>query len=142
MTTIRISQEKIRDVIGKGGSTIRELTEMTCCSIDVSDTGIINISGSSIENIKKAVSAIKKLTASLNIGEVYDGIVIKLVDFGAFVEIMPGKQGLLHISQLSKDKSIKIDHLLKEKQSITVEILDIDRQGKIRLGILEKQRKG
>ncbi len=130
--TIKINPEKIRDVIGKGGATIRSITEETGAKIDVSDDGTINIATADGEAGQAAVARIRALTAEAEIGETYLGTVSRIVDFGAFVEIMPGLDGLLHISEISDRRIRDVRDELKEGQQIMVKC--IGREGnKIKL---------
>lgn len=131
-----IHPDKIRDVIGKGGATIRELIETTgVTSIDITDEGVVSVA--SVDNIaaQKAITAIERITADVEVGATYEGKVIKLVDFGAFVNILPGKDGLVHISQISEERINNIQDVLSEGQIVQVKVLEVDRQGRIRLSM-------
>ncbi|WP_303903800.1 polyribonucleotide nucleotidyltransferase [Thiohalomonas denitrificans] len=133
--TFKINPERIRDVIGKGGATIRQITEETGTSIDISDDGTIKIA--SIDNAagQEARSRIDQLTADVEVGTVYEGRVAKLMDFGAFVTILPGKDGLVHISQISDERVEKVSDKLNEGDLVKVKVLEIDKQGRIRLSM-------
>jgi polyribonucleotide nucleotidyltransferase len=135
--TMKINPEKIRDVIGKGGAVIRALTEETGTTIDIADDGTIKIA--SVDNAKgqEAMQRIARLTAEVEVGAVYEGTVSKIMDFGAFVTILPGKDGLVHISQISDERIEKVSDKLKEGQSVTVKVLEIDKLGRIRLSMKE-----
>lgn len=133
ITTFQIKTEKIREVIGPGGKTIRSIIEKTGVSIDVSDDGSISIASSDSEAVKEAIAIIKELTQEAEIGKVYLGKVKKIMDFGAFVEIIPGRDGLVHISQFPDRHLGKIADRLQEGDELLVKVIDIDNQGKIRL---------
>lgn len=137
--TININPEKIRDVIGKGGATIRALTEQTGTSIDIQDDGTVQIAASDGLKAQEAVRRIKELTAELEVGTIYDGKVTRIVDFGAFVEVLPGKEGLVHISQIANERIEKVSDYLKTGDTCKVKVLEIDRQGRVRLSIREAQ---
>ncbi len=130
---MNISADKIRDVIGKGGATIRQLTEDTGAVIDIDDNGTIRIFGENKASTKAAMAQIEALTAEAEIGKVYLGTVARVVDFGAFVTIMPGTDGLVHISQISDDRVENVSDYLKEGQQIKVLVQDIDNRGRIKL---------
>jgi polyribonucleotide nucleotidyltransferase len=134
ITTIRIPTDKIREVIGPGGKVIRALVEETGCSIDIEDDGSVQIASSDAEAMQLAIDRIMAITAEAEIGRIYNGRVRKIVDFGAFVEIMPGTDGLLHISQISNERIRNVSDVLKEGDEIRVKVLDVDRSsGRIRL---------
>lgn len=135
MYTIQINPEKIKDVIGKGGSVIRMLTEETGTTIEIEDNGIIKISASIEEKAKHAISRIKAITEDVEVGNIYSGKVTRIVDFGAFISIGIGKEGLVHISQISKKRVEKVSDFLRLNQIVCVKVLEIDRQGRIRLSI-------
>lgn len=130
---LKINPDKIRDVIGKGGAVIRELTEATKCTIDITDDGVIKIASANTEDAEEAKRRIELITAEVEIGKVYPGKVVKVVDFGAFIEIMPGKQGLLHVSQFSNERIENVHDHISEGQDVAVRVLDIDNQGRIKL---------
>ena len=133
ITTLKIRTDKIRDVIGPGGKVIRALVEETGCTIDIEDDGTVSVASSDAGSMKKAIDRILGITAEAEVGRIYDGKVRKIVDFGAFVEIMPGTDGLLHISQISKERIRAVTDVLKEGDEVRVKVLEVDRSGKIRL---------
>jgi polyribonucleotide nucleotidyltransferase len=135
LITIKIDPEKIRDVIGKGGATIRQLTEETGTTIDISDDGTVTIASVDKAAGEEARRRIELLTADVEVGAVYEGRVIKLMDFGAFVNILPGRDGLVHISQISNHRVESVADELSEGQTVRVKVLEVDRQGRIRLSI-------
>ncbi|CAL4322006.1 polyribonucleotide nucleotidyltransferase [Buchnera aphidicola] len=130
---IRINPEKIKDVIGKGGSTIRMLTEETGTNIEIEDNGIVKISSIIKEKAKNAIERIQEITSEIEIGKIYTGKVTRIVDFGIFVSIGIGKEGLVHISQISKNHIEKVTDYIKLDQVVQVKVLDIDRQRRLRL---------
>ena len=133
--TIKIHSDKIRDVIGKGGATIRALTEETGAVIDIQDDGTVMIFSSDYNAGQDALHRIEQITAEVEVGMIYQGTVAKLMDFGAFVTILPGKDGLVHISQISDERVENISDKLSEGDSIKVKVLEVDRQGRIRLSM-------
>jgi polyribonucleotide nucleotidyltransferase len=134
---IKINPEKIRDVIGPGGKTIRSITESCGVKMEVSDDGTVSIASNDSNKVKNAITIIESLTQEAVVGKIYKGIVKRLADFGAFVEILPGTDGLVHISQISEDKIRRVDDVLSEGDEVMVKVLEVDRQGKIRLSIKE-----
>jgi polyribonucleotide nucleotidyltransferase len=134
---IKINPEKIRDVIGPGGKTIRSITESCGVKMEVSDDGTVSIASNDGNKVKNAITIIESLTQEAVVGKIYKGIVKRLADFGAFVEILPGTDGLVHISQISEDKIRRVDDVLSEGDEVMVKVLEVDRQGKIRLSIKE-----
>jgi len=138
--TIKIDPDKIRDVIGPGGKVIRSIVADTGCKIDVSDDGTVKIASADGAMMQKAIDIVRGLTASPEVGRIYDGKVRKIVEFGAFVEILPGTDGLLHISQISEERVRSVSDVLKEGDQIPVKVLEVDRQGKIRLSLKEARR--
>ncbi|XBC40588.1 MAG: polyribonucleotide nucleotidyltransferase [Buchnera aphidicola (Nurudea yanoniella)] len=138
--TIQINPEKIKDVIGKGGSVIRMLTEETGTTIEIEDNGIIKISAMIKEKAKNAIRRIKEITTEIKVGKIYSGTVTRIVDFGAFVSIGIGKEGLVHISQISSKRIEKITDHLHLDQKVFVKVLEIDRQGRLRLSIKENKK--
>lgn len=130
---IKIKPDKIRDVIGKGGAMIREITEQTNSTIDIADDGTVKIAAVSAEDGEKARARIEELTAEVEVGTIYEGAIVKIMDFGAFVSILPGRQGLVHISQICEERVENIHDRLKEGQVIRVKVTEIDRQGRVRL---------
>jgi len=135
MANIKIHPDKIRDVIGKGGAVIRSITEETGASIDIDDDGNVRIYGEDATSRDAAVAKIEEITAEAEIGKLYKGIVSKIVDFGAFVTILPGKDGLVHISQIAQERVENVTDFLKEKQEVVVKVLKIDDRGKISLSM-------
>ncbi|OJA00270.1 polyribonucleotide nucleotidyltransferase [Rickettsiella grylli] len=133
ITTLKINPEKIRDLIGKGGATIRAITEETGTLIDISDDGMVRISTSDSQACQNAIERIRKVTAEVEVGCIYEGAIVKLTDFGAFVNVLPGRDGLVHISQISKERVEQVSDVLSEGQIVKVKVLEIDRQGRIRL---------
>ncbi len=133
ITTLKIPVDKIRDVIGPGGKVIRGIIEQTGVKIDVEDDGTVLIASSDGEAMKRAVALVEGITADAVVGKIYDGTVRKIVDFGAFVEILPGTDGLLHISQIGPGRVNKVSDVLKEGDRLKVKVLEVDKQGKIRL---------
>ncbi|CCD38988.1 Polyribonucleotide nucleotidyltransferase [Candidatus Paraburkholderia kirkii UZHbot1] len=133
MITIKINPEKIRAVIGKGGSVIRALTEETGTTIDISDDGVVTIASTSAEGMAEAKKRIENITAEVEVGQVYEGPVLKLLDFGAIVNILPGKDGLLHISEFVNERVKDINDYLKEGQIVKVKVIQTDEKGRVRL---------
>nr|WP_283108256.1 polyribonucleotide nucleotidyltransferase [Shewanella electrodiphila] len=141
ITTIKINPEKIRDVIGKGGATIRALTEETGTTIELDDNGTVKIASSNGEATKEAIRRIEEITAEVEVGRIYKGKVIRIVDFGAFVNILPGKDGLVHISQISEERVANVSDHLEMNQDVDVKVMEVDRQGRVRLSIKEANAK-
>ena len=139
--TIKVSQDKIRDIIGKGGATIRMLTEETGTTIEIDDDGTVKIAATNGEQAEDAINRIKALTAEIEVGTIYQGKVVRIVDFGAFVNVLPGKDGLVHISQISDERVNAVSDVLTEGQEVTVKVLEVDRQGRVRLSIKEANEK-
>ncbi|MGF1775423.1 polyribonucleotide nucleotidyltransferase [Vibrio nomapromontoriensis] len=135
--TMKISSEKIKDVIGKGGAVIRALTEETGTTIEIEDDGTIKIAATEGAAAKEAIRRIEEITAEVEVGRIYAGKVARLADFGAFVTILPGKDGLVHISQIANERVEKVTDYLKEGQEVQVKVLEIDRQGRVRLSMKE-----
>lgn len=133
--TIHINPEKIRDVIGKGGATIRQITEETRTTIDITDDGTVKIASVDRADGEAARRRIELITADVEVGTVYQGRVSKLMDFGAFVTILPGRDGLVHISQISDERVERVSDKLKEGDIVDVKVLEVDRQGRIRLSM-------
>jgi polyribonucleotide nucleotidyltransferase len=138
--TLKIHVDKIRDVIGPGGKVIRGIVEETGAKIDVQDDGTIFVASPDATSLNAAISIIEGLTAAPEVGRIYDGKVRKIMDFGAFVEILPGTDGLVHISQLAEDRVANVRDVVKEGERIPVKVLEVDRQGKIRLSLKEARR--
>jgi polyribonucleotide nucleotidyltransferase len=135
--TIKIDPSKIREVIGKGGVTIRAITEQTGASIDLTDDGIVSIASVDKAAGEEAKRMIEEITAEVEVGKIYEGKVVRLMDFGAFVTILPGKDGLVHISQISDERVEKVSDKLSEGDVVRVKVLEIDRQGRVRLSMKE-----
>jgi len=133
--TLKIHPDKIRDVIGKGGATIRSITEQTGASVDIDDNGTVKIASVDREAGEQALKLIEQITAEVEVGMVYEGKVAKLMDFGAFVTILPGKDGLVHISQISDERVENVSDKLSEGDIVKVKVLEIDKQGRIRLSM-------
>jgi len=137
MAMIKIDPDKIRDVIGKGGAVIRGITEATGASVDIDDDGNVRIYGEDAESRDAAVEMVNAITAEAEIGKLYNGKVARVVDFGAFVTILPGKDGLVHISQIAKERVENVNEYLKEGQDVLVKCTDLDARGRIKLSIKE-----
>ncbi len=135
MLTMKINPEKIRDVIGKGGATIRALTEETGCQIDISDDGTIVVSSADLDRAHEAQRRISELTAEVEVGQVYDGSVLRLLDFGAIVQVLPGRDGLLHISEIANYRIANINDVLKVGQPLRVKVIEADDKGRLRLSV-------
>ena len=135
MITMRIDPDRIRDVIGKGGATIRALTEETGATIDIKDDGTVTIASVDKAAGEEARRRVEELTSDIEVGRIYEGRVAKIMDFGAFVTIMPGKDGLVHISQISNERVENVGDRLKEGDTIRVKVLEVDRQGRVRLSM-------
>jgi polyribonucleotide nucleotidyltransferase len=131
--TLKVKPEKIREIIGPGGKVIRGIIEATGVKMDVEDDGTVTIASSDEEASKRAIEMVQKIAAEAEVGKIYKGTVRKIVDFGAFVEIFPGTDGLVHISQLAPERVRRVQDVLKEGDEVMVKVLEIDRQGKIRL---------
>ncbi|MGH8372852.1 MAG: polyribonucleotide nucleotidyltransferase, partial [Gammaproteobacteria bacterium] len=133
--TMKIHPDKIRDVIGKGGAVIRALTEETGTTIDIEDDGTVKIASVDKAAGEAARKRIEDITADVEVGRIYQGKVVKLMDFGAFVSILPGRDGLVHISQISDERVEKVSDKLAEGDVIKVKVLEVDKQGRIRLSM-------
>jgi len=133
--TFKIDPSKIREVIGKGGATIRGITEATGASIDLSDDGMVKVASVDKDAGLAAQHMIEEIIAEVEVGKIYEGKVVRLMDFGAFVTILPGKDGLVHISQISDEHVDKVSDKLAEGDVIKVKVLEIDRQGRVRLSM-------
>jgi len=132
---MKINPEKIRDVIGKGGATIRALTEETGCTIDIGEDGTITIASTDADKAEHAKKRIAEITAEVEVGKVYEGPITKILDFGALVNLMPGKDGLLHISQIAHQRVEKVTDFLKEGQIVKVKVLETDEKGRVKLSM-------
>ncbi|MGE0384572.1 MAG: polyribonucleotide nucleotidyltransferase [Gammaproteobacteria bacterium] len=135
IVTFKIDPEKIRDVIGKGGSVIRSITDETGTVIDISDDGTVKVASVDLAAGAEARRRIEQITADVEVGMIYEGRVVKLMDFGAFVNILPGKDGLVHISQISEERLERVSDKLSEGENVRVKVLEIDKQGRIRLSM-------
>ena len=135
MFTFKINPEKIRDVIGKGGAVIRALTEETGCTIDIKDDGTVTIASVNSDACNAARKRIEDITAEVEVGRIYEGPVLRLLDFGAIVQLMPGKDGLLHISQIAKERVNAVADYLKEGQIVRVKVIEADEKGRVRLSM-------
>lgn len=135
ITTIKIHPDKIRDVIGKGGATIRAITEETGATIDIDDDGTVKIAATDKAAGDAAMKRVEQITADIEVGKIYEGKVAKLMDFGAFVNILPGKDGLVHISQISEERVENVSDKLSEGDMVQVKVLEVDRQGRVRLSM-------
>ena len=135
MLSMKINPEKIRDVIGKGGATIRALTEETGCQIDISDDGAIVISSADLDRAREAQRRITELTADVEVGQEYEGSVLRLLDFGAIVQVLPGRDGLLHISEIANYRIANINDVLKVGQNLRVKVIEADDKGRLRLSV-------
>ncbi|HWR57649.1 MAG TPA: polyribonucleotide nucleotidyltransferase, partial [Thermodesulfovibrionales bacterium] len=138
--TMQIKQEKIREVIGSGGKVIRGIIEQTGVKIDIDDSGLINIASADEASAQKAIAIVKGIIEEAELGKIYTGKVKRIMDFGAFVEILPGTEGLVHISQISEKRIAKVTDELQEGDEIPVKVIEIDRTGRIRLSRKEAMR--
>ena len=137
MTTVKVHPDKIRDIIGKGGSTIRSIVEETGAEVDIDDDGLVRIYAETNAAKDAAVARVLEITAEAEIGKIYKGKVASIVDFGAFITILPGKDGLLHISQIAQERVEKVSDYLEAGQEVEVVVLDVDQRGRIKLSIKE-----
>jgi polyribonucleotide nucleotidyltransferase len=135
MMTFKINPEKIRDVIGKGGAVIRALTEETGTTIDIQDDGMVTIASVNADACNAARKRIEDITAEVEVGRIYEGTVLRLLDFGAIVQILPGRDGLLHISQIAKERVNNVSDYVKEGQVVRVKVLEADEKGRVRLSM-------
>jgi polyribonucleotide nucleotidyltransferase len=133
--SFKIDPEKIRDVIGKGGAVIRSITEETGATIDIENDGTVKIASVDGDSGREARRRIDLITAEVEVGQIYEGTVARLMDFGAFVTILPGKDGLVHISQISEERVERVSDKLKEGDHVRVKVLEVDRQGRVRLSM-------
>ncbi|MCB9565455.1 MAG: polyribonucleotide nucleotidyltransferase, partial [Kofleriaceae bacterium] len=133
IVTVQVKPDKIRDIIGPGGKTIRALAEQTGCQIDVSDAGIVSIASADARSLEQAKQLIAGLTIEPEVGQYYNGVVKRIIEIGAFVEIMPGTDGLLHISEIAKERIRAVEDVLQEGDEVVVKCIKVDRDGKIRL---------
>jgi polyribonucleotide nucleotidyltransferase len=135
MVSFKINPEKIRDVIGKGGAVIRALTEETRCQIDIKDDGMVTIASPNADDLAECKRRIDEITAEVEIGKIYEGPVIRIMDFGAVVQLIPGRDGLVHISQIAKERVANVGDYLKEGQIVRVKVLELDEKGRVKLSI-------
>ena len=140
--TMKINPEKIRDVIGKGGSVIRALTEETGCQINIDESGVITIASTDSERAEEAKRRIEQITAEVEIGKIYEGPVTKILDFGALVNLLPGKDGLLHISQIAHERVERVSDYLTEGQIVRVKVLETDEKGRVKLSMKALAERG
>ncbi len=138
--TMKIKPDKIRDVIGTGGKVIRGIVEQTGVKIDIDDTGTINIASIDEESARKAIDIVEGIVAEAEVGKLYSGKIKRIVDFGAFVEILPGTEGLLHISQIAEERIAKVTDVLKEGEELLVKVIEVDKMGRVRLSRKEAIR--
>jgi polyribonucleotide nucleotidyltransferase len=131
----KISPSKIRDIIGPGGKVIKGIQAETGAKLEVDDTGVINISSADQKSAEKALALIREVTQEVEIGTVYEGTVVKLMEFGAFVEVLPNTQGLVHISEIAKERVNKVEDLLSEGQVVSVKAIGFDKRGKLKLSM-------
>jgi polyribonucleotide nucleotidyltransferase len=137
MHIMKVDTDKIRDIIGKGGATIRGITEQTGATVDIDDDGTVRIFGQDQASRDAAVALVEEITAEAEVGAIYTGTVARIVDFGAFVNILPGKDGLVHISQIAQERVEKVTDYLSEGQEVRVKVLDVDQRGRIKLSMKE-----
>ncbi len=137
MVTLKVDSDKIRDIIGKGGATIRSITEESGATVDIDDDGTVRVFGQDMAARDAAVAMIEEITAEAEVGAVYEGTVARIVDFGAFVNILPGKDGLVHISQIANERVESVSDHLSEGETVRVKVLDVDQRGRIKLSIKE-----
>ncbi|HFC30336.1 MAG TPA: polyribonucleotide nucleotidyltransferase [Oceanospirillales bacterium] len=144
LITITVHPDKIRDVIGKGGATIRALTEETNTTIEINDDGVVTIAAVNGDDARNAVKRVEEITADVEVGATYEGKIVKIMDFGAFVNLLPGKDGMVHISQISHDRVANVTDVLTEGDVIKVKVLDIDKQNRVKLSmkaLIDKEEK-
>ena len=133
IVTMKVAEDKIRTIIGKGGATIKGLIETTGVSIDIDDTGLVQLFSPNMDALDEAQRQIKLLIADVEVGQIYHGKVSKILDFGAFINLLPGKDGLLHISQICNDRAQKVEDVMQEGQSVEVFVSGVDKQGRVKL---------
>ena len=137
ITTLKVHKDKIREVIGKGGAVIREITEKTGAKIEIDDEGLVSIAAVDSQSGQDAIDWIKGIVEEPEIGKIYEGKVVKIMDFGAFVNFMGSKDGLVHISQLKNERVAKVSDVVSEGDTVKVKVLDIDSRGKVKLSMKE-----
>ena len=135
ITVIKIRPERIKDVIGPGGKVIKDIIARTGCSVNIDDNGDVAIASSNQEQVEMAIKMVQALTQEAEVGRIYLGTVRKITDFGAFVELFPGTDGLVHISELSDKRVKSVEDVVKEGQTVRVKVLEVSRDGKIRLSM-------
>ncbi|MCB0333287.1 MAG: S1 RNA-binding domain-containing protein, partial [Bdellovibrionales bacterium] len=135
--TLKVSTDKIRDLIGPGGKVIKGIQATWDVNVNIDDSGIVTVSGNDAQKMASAIETIKSLTEKPEVGKIYEGVVKRIADFGAFVEILPGTDGLVHISQLSDEHVKRVTDVVQEGDIVSVKVLEIDRMGKIRLSMKE-----
>jgi len=135
MYNMKINPERIRDVIGKGGATIRQITEETGTQVDIQDDGSITIAAVDAQAARRAQQMIENLTAEVEVGKIYEGPVLRILDFGAIVQVMPGRDGLLHVSQIAQERVNNVGDYVKEGQIVRVKVIEADDKGRLRLSM-------
>ncbi|MCI1960057.1 MAG: S1 RNA-binding domain-containing protein, partial [Clostridia bacterium] len=140
IVNLTIDVDKIAELIGPRGKTIKKIIELTNCTIDTEDDGRVFVKGDDIEDMQKAVDMIRAITMEPEPGMIYDGKVTRLMNFGAFVEIAPGKEGLVHISKISKERVNKVEDVLSVGDEVKVKLLEIDQQGRLNLSIKDAKK--
>ena len=141
LETIKVNPDKIRDIIGKGGATIRALTEETNTTIDINDDGTVTIASINQEDGDLAKKRIEDLTAEVEVGAIYEGKVVKIMDFGAFVNLLPGQDGMVHISEICHERVAKVTDKIQEGETVKVKVLEVDKQGRVRLSMKALEEK-
>ena len=142
MVQLKVDADKIRDIIGKGGATIRSITEQSGATVDIDDDGTVKVFGQNQQSRDAAVDMIMAITAEAEVGEIYEGTVARIVDFGAFVTILPGKDGLVHISQIAEERVENVSDYISEGQTVRVKVLDVDQRGRIKLSMKASELDG
>ena len=132
---LKIDVDKIKDVIGSGGKTIKKIIELTGVEIDVEETGVVHVLSTDAEAAQRAIKMIEDIVKEPEVGEIYEGTVVKIMDFGAFVNILPGKDGLVHISQLDKKRVNKVEDVVHVGDKVRVKLVEIDKQGRLNLSM-------
>ena len=132
---MKIDVDKIKDVIGSGGKTIKKIIELTGVEIDVEETGVVHVLSADADAAQRAIKMIEDIVREPEVGEIYEGTVVKIMDFGAFVNILPGKDGLVHISQLDKKRVNKVEEVVHVGDTVRVKLVEIDKQGRLNLSM-------
>ena len=140
ITTIQVHKDKIREVIGKGGAVIREITEKTGAKIEINDEGLVSIAAVDGESGQAAIDWVNSIVEEPEVGKIYEGKVVKLMDFGAFVNFMGSRDGLVHISQLKNERVEKVSDVVNEGDTVKVKVLDIDSRGKVKLSMKDADK--